>query len=564
MFGFGRSVKDPLADAKRAKRWLAALPANDPLGMHAAVLLELGAQTKDDARRTPERLEAVFHLDAASERSRRSLTAQYLEHAVRSTRVENQLWQAVFDLTQGFLLCYQGFARDVGHYGPNNRWRPQFAELVARQIIHQGLDAKIRLFRYEQWIPGRWTALHALFRMACSAQIERQAVPTLVDGATTTIEHEFLRVLLLQLMNPGNLSPRHVEWVAQQLPEWCAPLRLSVEATTLASFFVDLGDRTGLRRRGPQPLEGHVLFLDTRPLHAMLMQNTVALEHRVREDPLSDRTSRRADQLSLIAKLASQVDPEFHPVVRRGERKSAAGNVDAIVGFINISGFLRDDKIKSRGQTTPTSHHSFDDSLEIATFGRLINEDARTLESERRRLADYASPGGPWEIRDVSQTGYRLIAPMTVLNSVTLGTLAAIRVDGASLWMLGVVRRMKRKTSERAEIGLQLIANNLASVELAEKGPIKVDSLDGVSKAVGNRRFDGLFLSLKKRESDAPIHTLVIPSAEYKPGKSLQMTVARTSRRVTFGRLLEQQGEWVWATIEAAEQRSNNARTDGR
>src|SRR6267143_1188150 len=88
-------------------------------------------------------------------------------------------------------------------------------------------------------------------------------------------------------MNAGNLSPRHVEWVADQLSEWCAPLRLNIESSTVTSFYVDLGSRTGLKRRGPEPLEGRVVFLDTRPLHAVLMQNVVMLEQKVRNDPHS-------------------------------------------------------------------------------------------------------------------------------------------------------------------------------------------------------------------------------------------------------------------------------------
>jgi uncharacterized protein YfkK (UPF0435 family) len=87
----------------------------------------------------------------------------------------------------------------------------------------------------------------ALFQNACTAQIERVPVGSLADGALTTIEQEYLRVLLLLLMNAGNLSPRHVQWVADQLAEWCAPLRLNLEAPTATSFYVDLGDRAGLR-----------------------------------------------------------------------------------------------------------------------------------------------------------------------------------------------------------------------------------------------------------------------------------------------------------------------------
>jgi cyclic-di-GMP-binding protein len=551
MFRFGKSPKDPLADAKTAERWLASFPASDPLAVHSALLVELGALTERDARRAPARLEAVFHLDVQTEALRKSLTAQYLEHGNRSTRVESQLWQALFDLTQGFLLCYQAFEREISQYPQNNKWQQLLPQLIARQIIHQGLDARIRLYRYEQWIPARWVDLHAHFQTACTAQIERQPVAVLAGGVLTTIEQEYLRVLLLQLMNAGNLSPRHVEWVADQLSEWCAPLRLNIESSTVTSFYVDLGSRTGLKRRGPQPLEGRVLFLDTRPLHAVLMQNVVMLEQKVRNDPLSERAPRRAEQLNLLTKLASQVDPEFRPVARRGERTNASGSVDAIVGFAKITGFLRDDEVGAfvdRGARPG----SFGDTLEIATFGRLRNESARTLEVVRRRLATYAAPGGAWEIRDVSQTGYRLVAPMTIISSMTLGTLTAIRGQGDTLWMLGIVRRMKRLTAERAEIGLQMIANNLVGVELAEQKRGDADySVDGEIPTVSRRRFYGLFLSLKKRESESAVQTLIVPAGEYQPGKRLQMSVAKTSNSIAFGRLLEQQPDWIWATAES-------------
>jgi hypothetical protein len=549
MFGFGKTIKDPLVDAKTAERWLGLFPVNDPLAMHGAVLAELGRLTERIAKRTPGRLEAVFFVDRSTDSLRKSLTAQYLEHGNRSTRVESQLWQALFDLTQTFLLCYQAFARELTDHAQSHKWQSLLPELIARQITHQGLDAKIRLFRYEQWIPAKWTDLHALFQMACSAQIERQAVAVLADGGLTTIEQEYLRVLVLQLVNSGNLTPRHLEWVAEQLSEWCAPLRLNLESSTVTSFYVDLGARSGLKRRSPQPLEGRVLFLDTRPLHAVLMQNVVMLDQKVRNNPLSERTPRRADQLNLLSKLASQVDPEFKPFARRGERTSADGSVDAIIGFAKIAAFLRDEEMQPFVDGSRRAG-TFDEAIEIATFGRMRNENARTLEMARRRLASYAAPGGAWDVRDVSQTGFRLVAPMSVINAVTLGTLAAIRPQTQARWTLGIVRRMKRLTTERAEIGLQVIANNLAGVELAESKKSDADySIDGEPTA-SSRRFNGLFLSLRKRDGETTVQTLVVPPGEYQPGKRLHMSVAQSSRRIAFGRLLEQHPDWVWATVE--------------
>jgi hypothetical protein len=173
MLGFGRSSRDPLVDAKSAERWLAGFSANDHMALHGAVLAELRRLTERDAKRTPARLEAVFQVDRRTNAVRETLTEQYLGQGNRSSRVENQLWQALFDLTQGFLLCYQAFAREIGDRAQDSKWQSMLPELIAREIIHQGLEARFRLFRYEQWIPAKWGDLNSLFQQACSAQIER-------------------------------------------------------------------------------------------------------------------------------------------------------------------------------------------------------------------------------------------------------------------------------------------------------------------------------------------------------------------------------------------------------
>ncbi len=553
MFGLGKTVKDPLADVRTAERWLASFPESDPLGLQREVLAELGRLAERTAKRTPSSLEAVFRVDAATKTLRKTLTAQYIEHATRSSRIESQLWQALFDLTQSFLAAYAAFAREVSAHAQSNKWQGLLPELLARQILHLGLDAKIRLFRYEQWIPAKWTELHNLFMVACSQQIERMPVVFDPSGATTTIEHEYLVALVLHLVNAGNLTPKHLEWVSAELDEWCQPLRLTLEPSSVTSFYVDLGSRTGLRRRAPSPLEGRVLFLDTRPLHALLMQNVAMLEQKVKSQPLSEKTARRSEQLALVTKLASQVDPEFKPFARRGERTSAVGTVDAIVGFGKISAYLREEERSPNPSLDPAL--SFGGTMELAVFGRARNEADRRLEQAQRRLATYAAPGGPWEVKDVSQTGFRLLAPMSVANAVTLGTLAALRPHGQRAWALGIVRRMKRLTSDRAEIGLQIIANTLSGVELVEqrKSLDNDYSVDGEATTINGRTFSGLYLSLRKRDNDPAVQSLIVPAVEYQPAKRFKVQTVRSAHAIRLGRLLEQQPDWVWTAVEPLE-----------
>jgi hypothetical protein len=139
---------------------------------------------------------------------------------------------------------------------------------------------------------------------------------------------------------------------------------------------------------------------------------------------------------------------------------------------------------------------------------------------------------------------------MMVANAVTLGTVAALRPHGQSGWTLGVARRIRRLTTERAEIGLQVIASSLIGVDLIEQrrsgdGDYAVDG-----ETVNGRTFAGLFLALKKRNADAPVHSLMVPAVEYQPSRKLKLQTAKAITPVRLGRLLEQQPDWVWTAIE--------------
>src|SRR5436309_14623870 len=102
MFGFLRSRKDPLADARSAERWFAAPVATDTLSRKQELIAALGRITAPTAKLTPRRLGALFVMDAHAEQLFRALTAQYVEHANRSAKIERQLWTALFDLSQAF------------------------------------------------------------------------------------------------------------------------------------------------------------------------------------------------------------------------------------------------------------------------------------------------------------------------------------------------------------------------------------------------------------------------------------------------------------------------------
>jgi hypothetical protein len=550
MLSFRTTPSGPIGDVRSAERWLATLPANDPLVAQRSIVAELRKLAARTTRRKPPMLEGVFAVDAHANGLVRTLTAQYIEHAKRSSKIEDQLWQGLFELAQGFQECYAAFAREIADQLPRSKWHTLLPALIGRQIVHLRQDAKLRLYHCERWTPAKWSELFGPFTRACANRVEREPLRLDPMAGPTTIEREFLMTLLLQLADPGNLVPKEIEWIAAQLDAWCQPLRLTLTPKSAATFYIDLAGSTGLRRRSLAPLEGRVLFLDLQPLHALLLQNRAALEQAVKNEPRSGKTSQYRQQLGLFVKLASRLDPEFKPLARRGERKPAAGAVDAIVGFPSIAAFLRTDKTGTF--TAADAGRSFGNTMELAVFGRMRAEPAARPKPGLGRLAAHTAPGGPWEMKDISASGFRLHAPMSVAMELTLNMLVAIRRQDQEPWVMGVVRRMRRLSSREAEIGLQLIANALVSAELFEQRKERADdySVAGEPAPGNGRQFHGLFLSFNRREGEPTVQSLIVPAVEYHPSRLYTLRIGTSTRTIRHGRLLEQHADWTWTVID--------------
>ena len=481
------------------------------------------------------RLRAVFHVDAQTGAQRRALIAQYVEHASRSSRIENQLWTALFGLTQGFLATYQSFAREIADRPQSARWQELLPELICRQVVHLALDARVRLFRYEQWIPAKWAELHALMTLACSRQIERQHRHARRSRARRRIEHEYLRALVLQLMNAGSLTARQVEFIWGELDDWCAPLRLTLEPSAANAFFVDLAGREGLRRRTPGPLESRVLFLDTRPLHAVMMQHVVTLEQKIKGEPLSNRTPRRSEQLTLFTKLAAQVDPEFKPFARRGERVDDERATSTRSSASRRSPATSRKRRASRFTLADSTGESFDSTMDIAVFGRIRDEPTRRSEIARRRIGAHAAPGGPWEAKDVSQTGIqagradpgrqRGHARHARRDPSARPAALDARHHPADEAHVGRPRRNRACRSSPTR------SPPSSSIEQRKRGADEY-SIDGEGTTINGRRFGALLLSLRARDGEPMVQSLIVPAVEYQPVKRYRLS---TSRRPITG-----------------------------
>jgi len=158
-------------------------------------------------------------------------------------------------------------------------------------------------------------------------------------------------------------------------------------------------------------------------------------------------------------------------------------------------------------------------------------------------------------MKDTSASGFRLHAPMSIATEITLSMLVAVNRRGQDAWVLGIVRRMRRLSGNLAEVGLELIADELVDADLVEqrKGRVIGYGVGAGNAAVSGRRFAGLVLSYRRPAGGPAVQSLIVPVAEYEPTKRYLLRTGTSTRPIRFGRVLEQQSEWTWTVVEPLE-----------
>ena len=227
MFGFltqqARDHPDPLLTPKTASGWLRQLPTLDVIGRQQHVMRAFDGMRQARRGADPHRVAAVEFLDSALGADRRQLIKQYVENVDTSARLAERLWQALQEMCQGFIYAYQSSLEQALAQPDNPRWKPIVPRLFSRLIHYYGTDAKLRVFRYERWIPAKWMELHKLYMRATELGVERVLVAMGSAGPNAThwtIEQEYVFVLLIHQLNTGNLSPVELDWGSAQLRAW--------------------------------------------------------------------------------------------------------------------------------------------------------------------------------------------------------------------------------------------------------------------------------------------------------------------------------------------------------
>ncbi len=365
MFGFltpgTKEIADPLATAKTVATWLRQLPALDVIGRQQQVMRAFDAMRQSRRQVDVPRVQAVEFLDAALGADRRQLIKQYVENYDSSPKLAERIWQAIYDLSQGFIFAYQATLEEALQGSGSARLKPLAPLLFARLVHYYGTDAKLRVFRFERWIPGKWMELHRTYLRASELGMDRTAVVLGSAGPNAmqwTVEQEYLNVLLIHQLNTGNMSPPQLDWAMSQLRAWSRRLQLDSVPRSLEGFFVDIAGKSGLARRTGVDSGTMMRYLDTTPLAEQLERANAALRQAEATDqgPAGPINQLR---IGILDKVSPSVSPNLNTELRRDPRVACTVAAKVRIGLSRVCHeLMQKDAIDVMGEGTASPSRS--------------------------------------------------------------------------------------------------------------------------------------------------------------------------------------------------------------
>ena len=565
MLGFLTAGRDagPLIDEAAADEFWQLLPRSDPFGAQKAVSEAL-AELTTRAHPGRDHFRALLTLDQRAGKLGDDLLWNYTSERVPSPSMERKSWQAALELSQSFARAYGYALWHISSDAPSRGLREYAPSVLLRLFQHRQTEFLLRPFLTERPTPVCWAAIHWACKYALAQGLMQQhAFVTRSHEerrSVSTLEREYVHVLLLELMNRGQVSPYDAFFVNRMLPRWCATLSLRVNNAQSSDdpaedcLVVDQDRPEGLVRAS-RATAGPRLCLDPYPMLVLINDEIAALRNSidtVRVAPSLGRDRR----LKLLRKIGAIYAPTPPPINRRGQRKPTASTVQAIVGLTHVIRMLRNER---RGKTVAAAPDAreLDEVTMMARDGPAMDMPVAAGRDDGPCLAaptgEFGVPHQVWHLKDRSESGCRFRGQFGDANRVVPGALVAIREGESAPWILAVVRRRRTRIGDRVDIGVEFLGRSPHGVVLAIQEGDDTESQDAAKNK--RNRFNALYLPESAQHPAMPFKTLVLAAREFRVGRCLMLQSARATFTIRLKEPIEEQGDFAWLPYEVVDRR---------
>ena len=557
MFGFLTSARsettDPLADLATVDAFWRALPRDDAIAAQKAVCAALA---DPDPRRAPnaERVRALLAFDRHIQSLLGALLANGGGTNPPSPLLEAQSRQAAFELCRSLGRRHTQFLGSVREGARSAGADEGLPYVVLCLYWHRQMELALRPFVDERSTRFPWTEVHKVYRLAQSRGILQDSLPVnrhYSSSATeTTLEREYIHVLLADLMSGGHFPPRDAIWIARSLPRWTSTLALvgRPHRSTKPYFLVDPDGDSGLARSSPDSRESCLCF-DMASVQESIREEIASLRD-VPSRPGSNDEPSPGRRLKVLRKLNDICTPERSAVARRGERKPLALTVEVACGLAQILRILRG-RPEVASAVAP-GFPAMGDGSTVTGFGDLgaatgsYGDGSNTVTQGSAPSAAALHPS--MAMVDCSDSGCRLLGPTLAANPIIPGALVAFREDSTTPWSLAVVRA--REEAPRGQAGRDWRRVSWTGSALGRRrAGIRCRS---PFRTAGGRAstLRRAFSSGKCEPPRAADEDAVLPARGLAPDDRLSIRSRKSVHTIQLKEPLEEQADFLWSPFE--------------
>lgn len=552
MFGFfkrkGKNAdgQDPLSDLKTVSRWLENLPAGDIYTAQEQVVQNLIQFNHAGLAMSKDRLQVLMHLDEQARDMQYSLCQQYLRNPRMSKVIESRLWTAIhafyWEITRGYHAFLMDFVANPG----GSKIQQHIPRIAARALRGFADIFKWRYFRYERAEEKLWLRMHNIYRISEFDGFQKNRFKLYEQESTpSSCMEEYVRALLLSPLGSGSLTPRQIEMVDKWLGNWSDLTPLDTTYNPERHFFiVDTAHGQGLRRiRAQTSTEPTYRYLSTDRLLARLEETERALQGGAMPASLGlGEDFRLPDGYDLIGYVRNEWAPTSERERRASPREPVDGRCEVVHDLGKICHRMQTDHeiatgIHSSQSLTP------EEILDIKLYGFVTERTKATIAQRQASMGDQNIER--WAMRDRSDMGIGITLKNEQSEWVRVGKLLALRLDAASPWRIGIVRRITRHEEEWRRIGVSMMPEvpELASIENTGDRHTLTYSADGSSYG-GEEASVQVLVFPKRKEGPA----IILEASRYAYGRQYQLRHLDMVSLIQLDSVVDKGDGWLMAT----------------
>jgi hypothetical protein len=513
-------------DSSGCAKWLQSLPLINVGPSNVRLLAQLD-ELNAYGIAPAERLKILELLREAVSFVQKEHSKKFASRPAPLAKPEREILESVYALWDALSYGYQHCLKAVAGGASATS-----AALIGQRVLWCTGQRMVACYQAYQDVGEReWKLLHSVYafvedRGVAGGEVAHPAH----KGRQTTCTETYAQILLIDLANPGKLTPRQIELISLWLERWTPKVSIgrapAAAGDGVAPLVIDLSGAAGASRRIP---EGDTIrVLDIHELGSSVRKRVGLL--RKGETPAAlglgeDVTAPLAESLltMLYRRWCEDKQSRAHP------RRSASGTAQICSGMAAVHYFVTGRAFAVRGSPQKISQVQHE---QIATLGRV----ATRHEDEPGPPPDFAVE--TWQIKDESASGLRLARVDPAVSSrLMLGQLLGIRLADAKAFLLCAVKWLSVSVEFELRAGVHILPGIPRGAAIRAVG------------AHAAEQYIPAFLLPAVAALQAP-ETLVVPAGWFKPNREIEVLTERPGK-LRLASIVDRGADFERVTFEA-------------